>query len=605
MERRDTLLASLHAEQAASGHSWLSPEALAALRRRFGLTKATLRGVASYYSMLSLRPRGRHLLRLCVSPVCRMIGSLDLLSLIESELGLKTGETDAEGEFTLETAHCLGRCAGAPAMMVDDRVYAGLDIDKVRTILRELREGGTSFSPDAASYAAHIGPGPSPRGAPPEAAHGAGQGAVPDSSVPRVSLAYGFLRNPEDIDEYCGEGGYEAFKLALARDPLELIDEFERARVRGRGGAGFSAAVKERSTAAVECDESCERYVVCNADEGEPGTFKDRILMEREPHLLLEGMLIAGWAVGARRGYIYVRGEYGLAIERLEAALRSARDAGLLGTPLPGSAFVFDIELRRGAGSYLCGEELTLLESLEGKRGYPRIKPPFPAESGLWGRPTLVNNVETLVQLPWVVREGADAYLRLGTASSPGTKIFCVSGDVARPGYGEWEFGIPLGRLIEAAGGCIDLETGGSAPPLAVLLGGAAGTFVPGEALDLPMDYDALRTAGATLGSGAVIVIGRGRSLAGVISAIMDFFEHESCGKCVPCRVGTAALAEQARELVALCESRAGRERGRVTDMLAAMVRDAQLMAKTSLCPLGQSPVLPLQSAQRSLGDLL
>ena len=574
MERRDTLIASLHEAEASSGAQWVSPESLAGLRKRYGLTKAAVRGIASYYSMLSLRPRGRHVIRLCTSPVCRMMGSLDLLDLVETELGIGLGQTDASGFFTLETTQCLGRCAGAPAMMVDSLVFGGLDIDRVRYILGEVRSGRASGDPESA--AEHIGP----------------------ADGPRIALRHLSLSDPADIDEYRRAGGYDAFRLALARDPRELIDEFERAKVRGRGGAGFPAGLKERSTAATECDEECERYVVCNADEGEPGTFKDRIIMEREPHLVLEGMLISGWAIGARRGYIYVRGEYGLSIERVGAAIDAARAAGLLGERILGSDFSFDVELRRGAGSYLCGEELTLIESLEGKRGYPRIKPPFPAESGLWGKPTLVNNVETLAELPWVVEHGADEYLRLGTPSSPGTKIFCVSGDVAHPGYGEWELGVPLGSLVAAAGG---LRGGGR--PAAVLLGGAAGTFVSGGSLELPMDYDALRTAGATLGSGAVIVLGPGSDLARTIQAILDFFEHESCGKCVPCRVGTARLAAKARALVELSASGADGKQKRAA--LDDMVRDAELIAKTSLCPLGQSPVLPLRSAQRNVADLI
>ncbi|HUW41799.1 MAG TPA: NAD(P)H-dependent oxidoreductase subunit E [Rectinemataceae bacterium] len=575
METRDGLISAFHEAQASSGMNWVSPEACSGLGKRFGLTQAGTRAVASYYSMLSLRPRGRHVIRLCVSPVCRMMGSLDLLGLLESELGVAAGETTKDGLFTLETAQCLGRCAGAPAMMVDGRAFAGLDIRKVRDLLRLIAAEGAAGPPDPASYAADIGPRES-----------------------LVALRYPALSDPSDLAEYRAAGGYEALKLALARESEELVEEFERAKVRGRGGAGFPTGLKERSTAAGLCEEECERYVVCNADEGEPGTFKDRIIMELEPHLLIEGMLVSGWAIGARRGYVYIRGEYGCAIERVGAAIRSARAAGLLGSRIFGTDFSFDIELREGAGSYLCGEELTLIESLEGKRGYPRIKPPFPAESGLWGKPTLVNNVETLAQLPWVVERGADEYLALGTPSSPGTKIFCVSGDVARPGYGEWELGLSLGELIEAAGGCVS-----GARPLAVLLGGAAGHFVSGDMLGLPMDYDALRSAGASLGSGAVIVLGPGRSIAAAISSIMDFFEHESCGKCVPCRVGTARLAAEARRLLEM--AKAGSSRAERLALLENMVGDAELMAKTSLCPLGQSPVLPLRSARRNLAELV
>jgi NADH:ubiquinone oxidoreductase subunit F (NADH-binding) len=334
--------------------------------------------------------------------------------------------------------------------------------------------------------------------------------------------------------------------------------------------------------------------VVCNADEGEPGTFKDRIIMEEEPFLLLEGMAIAGWAIGALKGYIYVRGEYDLSISRLRKAVRKAEARGFLGQNIAESDFSFSIEIRPGAGSYLCGEELALLESLEGKRGYPRIKPPFPAELGLWNMPTLVNNVETLAHMPFIISEGADAYLALGTRSSPGTKIFCISGDVERPGSVEVEMGIPLRSLIDDFAGGVK----GGGAPLAVLLGGAAGTFVSASQLDVPMDFDALREAGATLGSGAVIVMGPQRSLFSMLSSIMDFFRHESCGKCIPCRVGTSRLAERAVELASMSTERRS---AAVKDMLL----EAEMMARTSLCPLGQSPVLPLQSIVAHFADKL
>ncbi|MBN2873723.1 MAG: SLBB domain-containing protein, partial [Spirochaetales bacterium] len=409
-------------------------------------------------------------------------------------------------------------------------------------------------------------------------------------------------------------GGWAGLRAALAMAPDAVVAELTKAKVRGRGGAGFPTGIKERAaassaySAACSADEECERFVVCNADEGEPGTFKDRIIMEHSPQLLIEGMLVSAYAIGARRGYVYIRGEYDLAIARVREAIDSAYSEGYLGQRIMGSYFSFDLDIRLGAGSYLCGEELTLLESLEGKRGYPRIKPPFPAEAGLWGRPTLVNNVETLSSLPWVVEHGADAYLALGTSSSPGTKLFCVSGDVARPGYGEWEMGVRLGDVLQAAGGTIDaggtLYAGGkpAEAPVAVLLGGAAGTFVSGKSLDLRMDYDELKAAGATLGSGAVVVLGPGRSVVDVIAVIMEFFKHESCGKCIPCRVGTARLADAAANLAR--QAAAGASETALRASLEAMTADAEAIAAASLCPLGQSPVLSLRSAARNLDRL-
>ncbi|MEJ2641973.1 MAG: NADH-ubiquinone oxidoreductase-F iron-sulfur binding region domain-containing protein, partial [Desulfosarcinaceae bacterium] len=333
--------------------------------------------------------------------------------------------------------------------------------------------------------------------------------------------------------------------------------------------------------------------IVCNADEGEPGTFKDRIIMEGDPHLLIEGMLIAAYAVGAEKGYIYIRGEYHSSIGRIRTALKHARAHGFLGNNILSSGFSLEIELRLGAGSYLCGEELTLLESLEGKRGHPRIKPPFPAEVGLFGLPTLVNNVETLAHLPAIMVNGADWYNSLGTRNNAGTKIFTISGDVNRPGYVEVEMGVPLRDLVYDHAGGIH----GDRQFKAALLGGAAGTFVPASLLDVRMDFDTLKEKGAVLGSGAVIVMADDRSIAAMLDAILRFFEHESCGKCVPCRVGT-------RQLVGLMERLKAGARDR-SALIDALLYQSRTMAKTALCPLGQSPLLPVESAARYFGDEL
>jgi NADH:ubiquinone oxidoreductase subunit F (NADH-binding)/NADH:ubiquinone oxidoreductase subunit E len=568
MQGRDRLLAALHDAQDRSDRRYISPEDLDDIARRFGISRGEVRGVASYYSLYSQAPRGRHILRTCVSPVCRMLGSLDILDLISRELGVAPGETTADGVFTLETTQCLGCCGTSPVMMVDDRVHGSLTAKRALALLDEVRARDASQAPAAGAAGAGAAVAHARRG------------------EHRIALAYSGRVEPLDIDGYIAAGGYASLRKALSAPPGRIMDELTRASLRGRGGAGFPTGIKERATSdAGGARDAPALYVVCNADEGEPGTWKDRLIMETEPHLLIEGMVVSGLAIGARIGFLYVRGEYLLSLSRLQAALHDAEARGFIGGDVLGSGLPFRIELRAGAGSYLCGEELTLLESLEGKRGYPRIKPPFPAESGLWGAPTLVNNVETLANVPYIVNEGADAYLRLGTPSSPGTKIFCLSGDVRRTGCVEVEMGVPLRTLVEEFGGGVK----GGGQPLAVLLGGAAGTFVSGAMLDLPMDFDALRKAGATLGSGAVIVMGSERSLAAVLTGILEFFEHESCGKCVPCRVGTARLARKAAGLAALP---AGARAAALDDMC----REAETMARTSLCPLGQSPILPLRS---------
>lgn len=406
----------------------------------------------------------------------------------------------------------------------------------------------------------------------------------------RVTLKNVGKIDPTSIDEYIAGGGYGSLEKILSLPRTAVIDELIASSLRGRGGAGFSAGLKERFTNDASTD-SRPTYIVCNADEGEPGTFKDRIIMENDPHLLIEGILIAAYAIGAQKAFIYIRAEYHESIERVSAAITSAREHGFVGPQEDGTGFSVEIDVSLGAGSYLCGEELTLLESLEGKRGYPRIKPPYPAENGLFGCPTLVNNVETLATIPTIIEKGSAWYLELGTAEAPGTKIFTLSGDVQKPGYYEVEFGTTIRELIYTFGGGIS----DGAPFQAALLGGAAGTFVDESVLDTETGYDSLKKIGAVVGSGAVIVISQNTSILSVVRSILRFFAHESCGKCVPCRIGTNILVQLMdrvidRELPA-------------AEGLEAMVAEARYMDKTSLCPLGQSPLLPLRSLLRYFGD--
>lgn len=408
----------------------------------------------------------------------------------------------------------------------------------------------------------------------------------------RVVLKNSGIIDPNSIDQYIEAGGYQALKKALAFDPWVVPETLEKAGLRGRGGAGFPTGTKNKFTAQ-SCAE-CQKFVVCNADEGEPGTFKDRVIMETDPHLLIEGMIIAAWGIGANMGYIYIRGEYYLSIERLERAIKQAYNKGFLGKSIMGTDFSFDLEIKLGAGSYLCGEELTLLESLEGKRGYPRIKPPFPAEKGLWQQPTLINNVETLASFPAIILNGAEWYRSMGTEKTPGTKIFTVSGDVKKPGYFEVTLGVKLGEVIDdLAGG-----TSNGKPWKAVLLGGAAGTFVPYSFVDAEMGFDKLKERGATLGSGAIIVVGSDKPLLPMLQNILKFFKHESCGKCVPCRLGTDYIHRRSLELTSMPKD----------DFKAALddiLNHSKIMAKSSLCPLGQSPNLPVESLIKHFGDIL
>ena len=401
----------------------------------------------------------------------------------------------------------------------------------------------------------------------------------------KISLRNAGSIDPLSIDDYIAAGGFQAFEKVLKQDPGQVISELESSGLRGRGGGGFPAGLKVKFTDKADRPSDGMKYVVCNADEGEPGTYKDRVIMEQDPHIMIEGMLIAAYAIQAQKGYIYIRGEYIDSIRKVEQALKNCYDKGYLGNDIKGSDFSLDLEVRLGAGSYLCGEELTLLESLEGKRGYPRIKPPFPANEGVFRKPTLINNVETFALMPWIITEGSEAFKAMGTEKSPGTKIFTISGDIEKPGCYEVVMGTTLRELIELAGGMKD-----GADFQAAILGGAAGTFVNASVLDTPMGFDTLKEVGATLGSGAVMVMDPSRSLYDMMASILDFFAHESCGKCVPCRVGTTLLVNMWEEV-------RQRRNGNRTEMLEKMEEEAGYMQETSLCPLGGSPIIPIRSA--------
>jgi NADH-quinone oxidoreductase subunit F len=377
---------------------------------------------------------------------------------------------------------------------------------------------------------------------------------------------------PASLREYCALGGYQGLRRALEIGPQATVAEVERSGLVGRGGAAFPTGRKWALTAR----EAPPRYVVCNADESEPGTFKDRVLLEQDPFAVLEGMTIAAYAVGAARGFVYVRGEYPEAYRVLAAAVEAAQDAGYLGNRILGTDFSFHVEVRRGAGAYVCGEETALFNSLEGFRGEPRNRPPFPTQAGLFGRPTAINNVETLACVPPILARGGTWYAGLGTDRSKGTKLVCVSGHVRRPGVYEVTFGTPLRVIVEELAGGVPDGRGIQA----VLCGGAAGTFLPPDRLDTPLAVETLQEAGAALGSGALVVFDDRTDLWAVVERVARFFRDESCGQCVPCRVGTQRQLELVAEL---------RRRGRVDGELRALLEElAQVMRDASICGLGQ-----------------
>jgi len=398
---------------------------------------------------------------------------------------------------------------------------------------------------------------------------------------PRIVLENCGVIDPESLEEAIASGAYEAMAKIVesGMSPGQVIEEVKQSGLRGRGGAGFPTGLKWSFTAPGE-----RKYIVCNADEGEPGTFKDRLILEGDPHRLVEGMMLAGYAVGASKGYLYIRGEYQLSIERMQAAIDAAREAGLLGEGILGSDFAFDIEIKKGAGAYVCGEETSLIESIEGKRGYPRLKPPYPGAVGLWAQPTVVNNVETLANVPPIVRNGASWFRGFGTEGCPGTKVYTILGHVAHPGLIEVEMGTSLRTIIDEYGGGVADDKAFKA----ALIGGAAGAFVCADCLDKPMDFDGLQELSAVLGSGAILVLNEEASIVEVLDGVLAFFQHESCGQCAPCRAGTVALKRIMKRV------RAGDGRTGDLDRLVAI---AKAMQAASLCPLGQSPILPIESA--------
>ncbi len=375
--------------------------------------------------------------------------------------------------------------------------------------------------------------------------------------------------DPLSIDDYINAGGYKALEKARGMGQKEVIDEVRNSGLRGRGGAGFNAGTKWGFSYQTPADQ---KYVVCNADEGEPGTYKDRIIMENDPHSLLEGMAICGYAIGATMGYIYCRGEYPYVAEVLQTAIDQAKEKGVLGD--------FDIEIRLGAGAYVCGEETALIESIEGHRGEPRFKPPYPGVAGLWEKPTVVNNVETLANVPVIIEKGADWYKSIGAASYPGTKIFTLTGDVVNKTFFELPTDVTIRDLVfTMGGGIVDGKKF-----KAVQIGGTSGGFVPESLLDTKVDFDSMAAIGATLGSGAVFVMDEDTDLIDVIERITKFFEHESCGKCAPCREGTKRLHENLQKI----------NSGVATaDDIALTEKLGTVMSRACLCGLGQAAPAP------------
>jgi NADH-quinone oxidoreductase subunit F len=549
---RSGLLPALHAAQKEYGY--LPPPVAASIGRALGVPLADVYGVIDFYEMFTTEPPGQTRFQICSDPVCAHSGADDLFTMLCTHAGIEEGELSPDGKIQVERVPCLGLCAHAPALQVGE-VAVG---NAAHKRLHDL------YSPEGQSLEDYVA-GP-------------------------LQILTANCRQPgrTALDRYRDGGGYRGLQKALGMSPQAVVTEVKEAGLMGRGGAAFPTGVKWE---AVFSSPAEIKYVICNGDEAEPGSFKDRILLEKDPHRMLEGLLIAAYAVGSRYGYIYVRGEYGPAREAVEAAVAEARAAGLLGAGILGSGFAFEVEVRQGAGAYICGEETALFESIEGKRGFPRMKPPFPTTHGLFGQPTVINNVETLCNIPYIITAGWRAYREIGTDLSAGPKLFSAAGDVNLPGLFEVPFGVTLRELIYDLAGGIP----GGRKIGAVLLGGAAGAFAVEEQLDLPMTIEDMRSAGLTLGSGAVMVFDESRDILDVLKRVAGFFAHESCGKCYPCQIGTE------RQYEILTRAAAGRtlpgDELRLQDI-------GWTMTDASLCGLGQTAASAVLSAMKHFPDL-
>jgi len=563
--RRHLLMEALHAVNDRVG--WISPGALNHVGKRLSVSAADVYSVATFYALFSTRPRPKRIVHVCTDIACMTRGSKELCASLEERLG------PAGAANGWKHSPCLGVCERAPAALA---VEAG-DPPHEHLI-------GPAAA-DAIVLALKAGPAALAAEAPPVM-------AVPQAGDEGLMLLRRVGRiDPESIDDYLASEGYVGLRRAFEMGPAQVIGEVKESRLMGRGGAAFPAGVKWESTAK---QPATPRYLVCNADESEPGTFKDRAILEGDPFALIESMTIAGYAIGAERGYIYLRGEYPRACRMLSNAIERAREHGFLGTDIRGSGFNFELEIRRGAGAYICGEETAIFNSIEGYRGEPRSKPPFPFEAGLFSKPTVVNNVETLCNVPLIMRIGAGQYTKIGTEGSTGPKLFCVSGNLVRPGVYEVPFGATLGEILNLAGGVTPGRT-----LQAVLLGGAAGVFVRADELDIPLTFEGVRANNATLGSGVVLALDDTVDLSGILLRVARFFRDESCGQCVPCRVGTVRQEE------ALLRLFRNRQDTAATEDDVGLLRDVGLVMKdSSICGLGQAAWNAVESAIDRLGIL-
>ena len=634
-------------QQAQSIYGYLPQEVIYHVAQRTGNSPAKVMGVATFYSYFRLQPMGTYQIMLCDGTACHVNGSERIRTAITQELGIHNGETTEDGMFTLNEVACLGCCSLAPVMMINGDTYGNLTPEKTIKILRQLRQreagngirilvgqGSCGVSAGAARVAKVL----------------AGHMTATDSFTVETTGCIGMcylepivdiyegeqllhrlvrvtetdalgiveavrkkdfskleamfisdedarflkkqkrvaLRNcgvvdPTSIDDYINHAGYQALDKALKMKPEEVIEEIKVSGLAGRGGAGFPTWFKWDAARKAEGEQ---KHLICNADEGDPGAFMDRAVIESDPHTLIEGMLIGAYAIGASDMYVYIRAEYPLAVERLSKAIEQARSRGLLGKNILGTDFSCDLNIKIGAGAFVCGEETALIESMEGKRGMPRLKPPFPAQSGYLNEPSNINNVETFANVAWIIQHGGTAFAAMGTENSKGTKVFALTGKVQRGGLVEVPMGNSLKDVIfDIAGGIKD----GRAYK-AVQMGGPSGGCIPAALMDTPIDYKALSATGAIMGSGGMVVMDDSTCMVNIARFFLDFTARESCGKCVPCRIGTTRMMEI---LNRICEGEGQEGDIELLEELCVSIKDG------ALCGLGQTAPNPVLTTIR------
>lgn len=634
-------------QQAQSIYGYLPQEVIYHVAQRTGNSPAKVMGVATFYSYFRLQPMGTYQIMLCDGTACHVNGSERIRTAITQELGIHNGETTEDGMFTLNEVACLGCCSLAPVMMINGDTYGNLTPEKTIKILRQLRQreagngirilvgqGSCGVSAGAARVAKVL----------------AGHMTATDSFTVETTGCIGMcylepivdiyegeqllhrlvrvtetdalgiveavrkkdfskleamfisdedarflkkqkrvaLRNcgvvdPTSIDDYINHAGYQALDKALKMKPEAVIEEIKVSGLAGRGGAGFPTWFKWDAARKAEGEQ---KHLICNADEGDPGAFMDRAVIESDPHTLIEGMLIGAYAIGASDMYVYIRAEYPLAVERLSQAIEQARSRGLLGKNILGTDFSCDLNIKIGAGAFVCGEETALIESMEGKRGMPRLKPPFPAQSGYLNEPSNINNVETFANVAWIIQHGGTAFAAMGTENSKGTKVFALTGKVQRGGLVEVPMGNSLKDVIfDIAGGIKDGHE-----YKAVQIGGPSGGCIPAELQDTPIDYKSLSSVGAVVGSGGMVVMDDSTCMVNIARFFLDFTARESCGKCVPCRIGTTRMMEI---LNRICEGEGQEGDIELLEELCVSIKDG------ALCGLGQTAPNPVLTTIR------